>query len=125
MSNENTWRIKTESEFIAEFGEDWKDVVGWLDDGNRGHLFGMAANSMAANGNALHVQFPEHLCKRLDLAITDVPLPPQKKYWNVCISTASGRHYAIMTGSCKEDVIEQLLSSYKTEIIERINITEI
>ena len=33
------YRIKTEKEFIEEFGEDWR-YVGWNDEGNMDYLFG-------------------------------------------------------------------------------------
>ncbi|MDO4714023.1 MAG: hypothetical protein Q4B28_05275 [bacterium] len=32
-------RFKTEAEFIAEFGKDWRDIVNWNTRGEMDHLF--------------------------------------------------------------------------------------
>lgn len=34
-------RIKTEKEFLKEFGEDWRTVVDWNYGGGMDHLFGV------------------------------------------------------------------------------------
>jgi hypothetical protein len=34
------WRVKTEAEYKAEYGKDWKEVVSWFDDGTKEWLFG-------------------------------------------------------------------------------------
>jgi hypothetical protein len=34
------WRVKTEAEYLAEYGKDWKEVVSWFDDGTKEWLFG-------------------------------------------------------------------------------------
>lgn len=34
------YRIKTEEEFIREYGEDWCHIVGWNSEGKMDYLFG-------------------------------------------------------------------------------------
>lgn len=34
------WRVKTEAEYLADYGKDWKEVVKWFDDGTKEWLFG-------------------------------------------------------------------------------------
>ena len=65
------YRIKTEAEFIEEFGEDWKGIVDWVPNHQMNNIFGKSLDSNKGriindNGNTWSI-FPN--------MITDKPLP--------------------------------------------------
>jgi hypothetical protein len=89
-----TYRIKTEGEFIAEFGEHWKGLVEftWTDDGEMDYLFNKSLEEVIAPESFKHV-----------IEGVNFMLLRTKKGWNV-----------------SRDMITSLKRSPNTELINTV-----
>lgn len=55
-------RIKTEKEFLKEFGEDWRAVVDWNYRGKMDHLFGVELSEQDTKFFEESIGEDPHLC---------------------------------------------------------------
>ena len=71
------FRIKTESEFVAEFGSEWRKEVFWNPDGKMDHLFAKAITDALA----LNVTLKGKSKSQSDYLIN--PDTDQDNYWTI------------------------------------------
>lgn len=139
MSNQEqgALRFKTEAEFIAEYGEDWKEIVKWAPGGGMDYLFGLPCEDRwleatyycvmhedKANGGDPLWFVKEKMVTRAPLpepdSVSDISQetgpqtakkekPKREKVWyNAKISTLHGITFAIVRAHDKQHAVRKL-----------------